>query len=229
MKKLKISEIVFIAVLASALSVFWWGYTFLYDLLKTVLKPLALMKKLKISEIVFIAVLASALGVFWWGYTFLYDLLKPVLKPLALENLLTGIWLMGAIFFPYIIRKPGSALLGETIAAFVQGFIARWGITSLIWGFGQALPVELFFMLLKYKKWNYLTLSAAGLISAIASFFLSFFWEGWFRLDIKYISIQFIAFSISGIVLAGFLSKLLADKLKKTGVLNQFQIVKDEN
>lgn len=188
------------------------------------------MKKLKISEIVFIAVIAAALGVFWWGYTFFYDLLKPILKPLAMENLLSGIWLMGAIFFPYIIRKPGSALLGEMIAAFIQGFIARWGITSLIWGAAQAIPVELFFLLLAYKYWNWKVLCIAGMISAVSSYFLNYFWEGYHlkEIEIYFLVVQFTTFIISGAVLAGLLSKWLADGLKKTGVLNQFEIVKQD-
>ncbi|HCX72223.1 MAG TPA: hypothetical protein DHM37_00735 [Candidatus Cloacimonas sp.] len=185
------------------------------------------MKKLKITEIVFIAVVAAAMGVFWWGYTFVYDLLKPVLKPLALENLMTGIWLMGAVFFPYIIRKPGSALLGETAAAFVQGFIARWGLTSLIWGFGQAIFVEIFFLALRYKKWSVFYLMIAGMISAVSSFFLSYFWEKWYLLESSYVLTQFLCFLITGTFLAALLSKFIADRLKKTGILNQFAIMRD--
>ncbi|MBN2461443.1 MAG: ECF transporter S component [Candidatus Cloacimonetes bacterium] len=187
------------------------------------------MKKLTISEIVFIAVVATAMGIFWWAYTFIYDLLKPVLYPLVLENLLTGIWLMGALFFPYIIRKPGSAILGEMIAAFIQGFIARWGITSLIWGAAQAIPVEFFFLLLRYKSWNYFTMCVAGIVSAMASFVLSFFWEQWFLKPDYYVYRQYLSFLISGILLAGLLSKWLADGLKKTGILNQFEIAKNDH
>lgn len=186
------------------------------------------MRNLKISEIVFIAVVSAAMGVFWWGYTFAYDLFKPILKPLAMENLLSGIWLMGAIFFPYIIRKPGSALLGELIAAFVQGFIARWGITSLIWGIAQALPVEIFFLILAYKHWKLKYLCIGAIISAISSFTLSFFWEKQYLLNWKFNLIQLVTFLISAVILAGFLSKWLADGLKKTGALNQFEIVKED-
>ena len=187
------------------------------------------MKKLKINEIVFIAVVSAAMGVFWWSYTFLYDIFKPFLKPLMLENLLSGIWLLGALFFPFIIRKPGSAMLGELIAAFVQGFIARWGITSLIWGFFQALPVEIFFLLLHYKKWNIKTMLFAGFLSGSASYFLSFFWDKWYLMNNpKYLVVQFIAFSLSGILLGGLLSYILANTLKSSGIFNQFEIVRSE-
>ncbi|MBN1948425.1 MAG: ECF transporter S component [Candidatus Cloacimonetes bacterium] len=186
------------------------------------------MSKLKISEIVFIAVVSASLGIFWWGYTFFYDLCKPLLKPLALENLLGGIWLMGALFFPYIIRKPGSALLGEVIAAFIQGFIARWGITSLLWGLVQALPVELFFLLLAYKRWNLWVLCLAGMISATASYALSVVWERYYLLSLPFNLIQWGSFLLSSILLGAVFSKWLADNLAKTGALNQFAIVRKD-
>lgn len=186
------------------------------------------MKNLKISEIVFIAVVSAAMGVFWWGYTFFYDIFKPLLKPLAMENLLSGIWLMGAVFFPYIIRKPGSALLGELIAAFVQGLIARWGITSLLWGLAQALPVEIFFLLLAYKKWDTKYLIGAGILAASGSFLMTYFWDKNYLLSLNFNLIQYGTYVISGILLAALFSKWLADNLKKTGVLNQFRIVRDE-
>ncbi|MCK4956438.1 MAG: ECF transporter S component, partial [Candidatus Cloacimonetes bacterium] len=104
----------------------------------------------------------------------------------------------------------------------------RWGITSLLWGFVQALPVEIFFLLLAYKKWDTKYLVIAGMISALASFTLSFFWDKNYLLSLNFNIIQLITFLISGALLAGLLSKWLADGLKKTGVLNQFEIVKDD-
>jgi energy-coupling factor transport system permease protein len=187
-----------------------------------------IFKKLKISEIVFIAVLSSAMGVFWWVYTFFYDFVEPFLKPFALENLMTGVWLMGAIFFPYIIRKPGSAFLGELIAALVQGFIARWGISSLFYGLVQGVPVEIFFILLGYKRWNTPVLCIGGVISAVSSYVLTFFWYQYFKMQPSFILIELACFIVTGLVIAGLLSKILADGLKKTGVLNQFSIVRDE-
>ena len=186
------------------------------------------MKKLTISEIVFITVISAALGVFWWGYTFFYDLLKPFLKPIAAENLLGGIWLMGAIFFPFIIRKPGSAFLGELVAATVEGLIARWGISAVFYGLAQGVPVEIFFLLLKYKKWDTKTVAFAGAISALSSYTLTFFWYKYYTLALWYNIVQVITFIISGAILGGIFSKFLANALKQTGVLNQFEFVRED-
>ena len=183
---------------------------------------------MKITEIVFIAIVSAALGVFWWAYTFVYDVFKPVLEPLGMKYLLAGIWLMGAVFFPYIIRKPGSAILGELVAAFIQGFIARWGITSLLWGIVQGVPVEIFFLFLGYKKWNLVYLLIAGIISAFFSYLLDYFWYKYGVYSLQFNLMQMSGYLISGAVLAGFFSKWLADNLKKTGALNQFEIAKTD-
>lgn len=110
--------------------------------------------QLKLSETVFIAIMATAMGLAWWMYSLIYDILSPILKTFGLSGLLEGFWHMGGIFFAYIIRKPGSAILGETIAATVEGMISQWGISALFSGLAQGLPVELLFLATRYKIWN---------------------------------------------------------------------------
>ncbi|MBN1969521.1 MAG: ECF transporter S component [Candidatus Delongbacteria bacterium] len=182
------------------------------------------MKKLNVSELVFITVLSGAMGVAWWGYTFIYDLIQPFLKPIGMDHLGEGVWLMGAIFFPFIIRKPGSALLGEMIAATVQGFIAKWGAISILYGFVQGLPVELLFLAYGYKKWSGLQLVLAGVLSSIASFSLTYFLYGYNEFSVGFIALKLVSFMISGAMIGGYGSKFLATKLQKTGVLNQYLI-----
>ncbi len=186
------------------------------------------MKKMTISDILFIAVVSSAMGVFWWGYTMVNDYLQPLVAPWGLKHLFEGIWLMGALFFPYIIRKPGSALLGEMVAASVQGLIAKWGVTSLIYGFVQALPVEIMFLIMKYKKWSMKSMILGGIISAAASFVLTYFIYKYEKFESVFNLVQLLSFLVSGAVLGGVFSKWLADLLKQSGVLNQFKIVSDE-
>lgn len=186
------------------------------------------MKKLTISEIVFIAIMGAAMGIGWWAYTFVNDILSPMLKLLAIDGLLSGVWLMGGTFFGYIIRKPGSALLGEIMAALVQGFISRWGISSLIYALAQGIPVELFFLLCRYKKWNYITMIIAGILAAFFGFMLTFFWYQYFKLSLTFNLLELSSSIVSGIVFAGILSKVIADKLLKAHVLNQFKIAHDE-
>jgi energy-coupling factor transport system substrate-specific component len=185
--------------------------------------------RISISEMVFIAVLSVAFGVAWWGYTFIYDLLSPFLRGVGAEGILTGFWYMGGVFFAYIIRKPGSALLGEVIASLVEGIISHWGIGgTLLYGITQGLAVELVFLILCYKRWNAGYLALAGALSGGLAALLSVYVYQYYKLGFGYCVVQIAATAISGLFLAGLFSKFLADKLAKTGVLNQFNIARNE-
>jgi energy-coupling factor transport system permease protein len=184
------------------------------------------VKKMKINEIIFICVLSIALGIFWWGYTFIYDIIEPFLQPFGLKYLISGFWLMGAMFFGYIIRKPGSALLGELIPAFIQAFIARWGLTSILWGVVQGLPVELFFIALRYKNLSAGRMAIAGALAAFFSFMFDYYYYKYYLWDLQFNLIQLLGFVISGAIMGGFMAKYTADQLQKTGVLNQFEITR---
>lgn len=192
------------------------------------LQGFILNNKLNISEIVFIAIVAAILGVIWWGYTFIYNILEPLTKIIAINGLFTGVWLMGGVFFSYIVRKPFAGFFGEVTAAVIQGFISQWGISSLIYGIVQGLACEVIFYLFGYKKWNIFVVSLSGMFSALCSFVLTYFLYQYYQLSTTFQLLQFICNMLSGIIFGGILSKYIADKLVKARVLNNFNIVKNE-
>lgn len=186
-------------------------------------------KRLTLAEIIFICILASALGVAWWAYSLLYDIISPPLKVIGLGGLFEGVWLMGGIFFGYIIRKPGSALLGETIAAVVEGLISQWGFSAIVSGFWQGLPVELLFLATRYKNWSRVNCALAGALSALGGYMVTYFWYGYSTFTLSYNLLQLSCNVISGILLGGLFSRYLANRLAKAGVLNQFRISNNFN
>ena len=185
-------------------------------------------RKITIFEIVLIAVLSVVIGVAFWGWTYVYDQFKPLLKPFGLKYLLAGFWLLSGVLLPFIIRKPGVAIVSETISALVEGFITRWGLTAGIWGLVQGLACELVFMVFGYKKWKIWHLIIASIVSAIASYALDFFYEPYYSLSLKFNLFQLISFVISSILFCGVLSFFLGKTLAKSGVLNQFAISQDK-
>lgn len=187
------------------------------------------MKHLTISEITFITVISSAMGVLWCLYGFIYSALAPLLQVFAIDNLLSGVWLIGGVFFGYIIRRPGSALLGEVVASVVQAFISKWGISSIIYGVIQGLGVEIVFLIFAYKNWSWLSIILASIMTALFGFMLNYFWFGYFKLSLTFNMLEFTSSIISGVIFAGILTKLIVDQLAKTGVLNQYRIAQDQS
>lgn len=184
-------------------------------------------KKITVFEIVLIAVLSVLIGIAFWVWTYVYEQFKPLLKPFGFKYLLAGFWLFAGVLLPYIIRKPGVAVVSETLSALVEGFITRWGLTAAIWGLVQGLACEIVFLIFGYKRWKLPHLIIASIFSAIASYLLDFFYEPYYNLSIQFNIFQLLSFIISAIVLSGILSYIVGNALFKTGVLNQFAIAKD--
>lgn len=191
------------------------------------IKGLKMSNKLTLNEIVFIAILSAALGVIWSVYSIICSLITPFLKMFAIDGLISGVWLIGGVFFAYIIRKPGAAFMGEFIASVVEGVFSHWGLSAVIFGISQGLAAELVFLAFRYKVWNHMSVSLAALSSAIISYCLTYYWYNYSVLKMTFTLLTFGCNVISGIILGGLFAKYIADKLASTGVLNQFQIVSE--
>lgn len=182
----------------------------------------SLFSNYKLDEIVLLFVLSSIIGFVFFLWTYAYEFLSTFLKPLGLSGLNVGIWMIGGILPAFIIRKPGAALFGEIIAAFVEGWITKWGLTAVIWGFVQGLGAELVFAIFLYKKWNLFVCILAGAISCLFSFILDFFYSKYYTLTLKFNLIQLSTYIISGIIEAGLISYLLFELLRKSGIINKY-------
>ncbi len=176
------------------------------------------VKMYKLNEIVILLVLAVALGVLWWGWTFFTALTSP-LGSIGLNYLFVGFWFTGGTLVPYLIRKPGAALLGEVVAAAIEGVITQWGITALLWGLVQGVGCELVFALFRYKRYDLAVLILAGVIAGVFSYILDFYYSHYAGLQLWVIFVQVASIVISGAVLGGLLAYLIGRGLIKTGVL----------
>ena len=185
--------------------------------------------KLNIFELGLASLLAVTLGVVFWGWTFVYEFLNPFLSGLGMKYLSSGPWLMAAIIPAYIIRKPGVAFFSETVAAIVEGFIASWGLMAGVWGIAQGLGAELVFFGTRYKKWNIGTLILASHMSSTFSYCLDFFYYNYKTLSIQLNALQLISFMVSSVILCALPSYYLCKRLMKTGLLNNFRVVRGED
>lgn len=182
-------------------------------------------KSLKLNELIFIAILSSAIGVAWLGYSFFYNIISPFLKPFALASLLEGAWLFSGFFFAYVLRKPGAAIVGETLSAIVESAFSQWGITAVLYGLIQGAMVELVLGVFKFRKYNSLIMALCGVFSAIGAWSINYYLYGFATLGFYYNSINLIGFMLSGAFFSLF-AKYIANRLARTGVLNQFNIAK---
>ena len=77
--------------------------------------------------------------------------ISVALTPLGLSafgfELIYGVWFMAATIAAYIIRKPGAAFFGETIAAVIETLLGNpFGVAhALLIGMAQGLGAEIGF------------------------------------------------------------------------------------
>lgn len=181
-----------------------------------------LLKNYTIFEMVFICVSSVALGVAFWGWTFAYEITKPALKLVGLNYLAAGFWIFASVFTPMIVRRPFVAIIASVIAAGVEGVITHWGAMALVWGLVQGLGAEVIFASTGYRKWSLYMVLAASMLSATASYILDYFYYGYSQMALTLQITQYLSFVISAAVLAGFLSYILFERLKKLNLLNRY-------
>ena len=178
-------------------------------------------------EIVVGAVLAVAVGVIFWAWGQLWATVFAAI-PFPVSYLLVGVWMIGGVLVPYVVRRPGAALVGELVAAFVSMLlVTQWGFAVMLSGVVQGLGAELVFSSTRWRKYSLPVLVAAGAVAGVFSILLDSYYYGYWEIyttNLILLGIVFVA--ISGAVLGGFVSKVIADLLAGTGVLSGLAIGK---
>ncbi|MGA7148540.1 MAG: ECF transporter S component [Microbacterium sp.] len=181
----------------------------------------------RVVDIVVASVIGVASGLVFLLWNIAYRGPSALLEPLlpGLQGLLDGPWLFAGVLGALIIRKPGAALFTEVVAAGVSALTLvgnTWGaFLTLEAGFVQGLGAELIFLLFFYRRWSLPVAILAGIGAALAGGInnLLLWYAG---ADLSFVVVYLISTSISGAVIAGALSWLLARGLAATGALDRF-------
>jgi energy-coupling factor transport system substrate-specific component len=180
----------------------------------------------KTRDVVVAAALAVPLGILWslgWGYV--WSAGRAILPELGF--VLDGFYVVAGVLVGYIVRRPGAALLGEMLAAMLEIPLTPFGAIVLWLGFLQGLGVELVFAGTRYRNWSLPVLLLAGAVGAILPYFgYTYLTSSVASLGIEIQVLRIVLKLLGGAVFAGFIGKLIADALAKTGVLNNFPIAR---
>lgn len=177
-------------------------------------------------DILLVAVVGAAFGPLFAQWTNVYKAAGSFLGPW--NDLIGGFWWLPAILIPYIVRKPGAALVGETLAAIISviGGSPYGIIGTAVAGLVEGMGAEVIFMLFGWKRFDWLTLTLAGVASAITGFI--YLWPIYYaNYDLGLVLTTAAAYVIGVVVIAVIGGKLLGNALLATGVLDRFQIGRD--
>ena len=184
-------------------------------------RPPSLFAGWTTREIVVAAVLAVVVGVIFWAWGLLWSSVFQAV-PFPFSYALVGIWMVGGLLVPCVVRKPGAALLGELVAAFISMMMGnQWGWLTMASGLVQGIGAEAVFAGFRYKRFSGVALYAAAALAGAFSILLDTFVYSY---PAQYtwgnIGIAAILGVVSSVVLGGGLSHALGEALGATGVLS---------
>lgn len=171
------------------------------------------------------ALLAVANAVVTVSLAYVNKSLTAIGGPIATSTIV-GIYMIYGILAVYIIRKPGTAFITYMIGACVQSIMGiGYGIPS---AFAAAIcywiAVELVFALFRYRNWGYTVLAIASVAATVVWFPVAAYMFGYLKWDTSVLVITLLVRVASGIVLCGWLSKWLGDRLAAANLLKHFAI-----
>lgn len=180
-------------------------------------------------DIVLGAALAVAFGAVFQAWNLLWAGLLPAFAALPpLQGFMYGVWLLPAVLVPLIIRRPGAALLGETVAAVASAlFGAPWGLLTVVYGLMQGGAAELVFAMGLYRRWGLPIALLAGAAAGAAAVLLDLvvYYPSW-AADYQ---VLYAALVIpSAAIVAGLGGWLLVNALVRTGVLSAFAAAREQ-
>ena len=176
-----------------------------------------------------IAVCAILFGIIFLGATYaggiLYGLLTPAGMPSLGYEPFYGIYFMAAAFGIYVMRKPGTGIVAEMLAAIIECLLGNYfGPIIILSGLVQGIGFELIFALKKYKKFDTVTMVEGAVICSVITLIYNLIISGYNLIAVPVLVLMLVVRIISAIVIDGFVTKLLADGLAKAGVLKGYAI-----
>ena len=172
------------------------------------------------------AALAVPLGLVWsFAYGFVWLTARGILPQLG--DVFDGFYIVGGVLVGYVIRRPGSALLGELLAALIEIPFTGFGAVVLWLGLVQGIGVEIVFLATRYRRFDLPIMLLAGAMGALVAVLgYSYPAEGWLGLAVGVQALRLVLKLVGGAILAGLVGKLIGDALVQTGVLNNFPIAR---
>jgi energy-coupling factor transport system substrate-specific component len=125
----------------------------------------------RVVDMTVAAVVAVAGGLFLFGMNTAWT---PLTAPIGrlyppLPAVLNGVWILPGVLAGLVVRKPGAALFGETVAAAIEALTGGlWGFTSLYYGVVEGLGIELVFALMLYRRFGPVAAALAGMGGGLA-------------------------------------------------------------
>ena len=181
----------------------------------------------KLKDVLLIAISAVLFGVIYLGCTYAGGILYGALTPAGMGSLgyepFYGIYFMAGAFGVYVMRKPGSGVIAELLAAVLECLFGNYfGPIIILSGLIQGLGFELIIALKKYRKFDKVTMVEGAVICSVVTMIYNLIISGYNQIAVPVLLLMLAVRIVSAIIFDGFVTPVLADGLAKAGVLKGY-------
>lgn len=183
------------------------------------------MKKWSTKDIIILALIGFLFGGIFLAAGWIYAVLETALTPLGYapfaNSILFGLWVMAAPVAAVLIKKPGSATLGEVLGALAEMLYGSFfGAAVLVSGLVQGLGSEFGFFITKYKRYDSKSLFLSAIGITLFSFAYKYFQAGYEAFSVGMILailiVQFISVFFFGVVCVKIILNIV-NKVQNSG------------
>ena len=186
-------------------------------------------KSWKLKDVLLVAICAVLFGVIYLGCTYIGGILYGALTPVGMASLgyepFYGIYFMAGAFGVYVMRKPGSGVISELLAAVLECLFGNYfGPIIILSGLVQGIGFELLIALRRYRKFDRATMIGASVICSVITMVYNLIISGYSKIALPVLGLMLLVRIISAVIFCGILTPLLADRLAKAGVLKGYAL-----
>ena len=183
----------------------------------------------KLKDILMIAVCAVLFGIIYLGCTYAGGFLGAMLTPLGMTSLgyepFYGIYFMAAAFAVYVMRKPGSGVVAEVLAAIIECLMGNmFGPKIILSGIIQGAGFELIIFLTRYRRFDRKTMMLGGVICSCVTMVYNLIISGYSKIALPVLGLMLAVRIVSAVLFDGILVPVLGDGLARAGVLSGYAI-----
>lgn len=183
----------------------------------------------KLKDVLLIAICAVLFGFIYMGCTYaggiLYGLLTPAGMPSLGYEPFYGIYFMAGAFGIYVMRKPGTGIIAELLAAIMECLLGNYfGPIIILSGLVQGFGFELLIMIRKYKKFDRGTMCLAAVICSVFTMGYNLVISGYNKIAVPVLLLMLAVRIVSAVIFDGILTPKLADALVKAGALKGYKV-----
>lgn len=186
----------------------------------------------KLKDVLLIAICAVLFGVIYLGCTYAGGILYGILTPVGLGSLgyepFYGIYFMAGAFGVYVMRKPGTGVIAELLAAVLECLLGNYfGPIIILSGLVQGIGFELLIGLRGYKRFDRSTMMTAAVICSIITMGYNLVISGYNQIALPVLALMLVVRIISAVIFCGIITPKLADGLARAGVLKGYAVSGD--